>query len=173
MIIHKWLSGPRLQDVLFQNIAILSLKTFLSFIRIGTAQLTLKPSSTAWDGFIWWFYSPEVGDERAGRVLFDGFIYPKTVTRGRWEGWGGFIWCFYLPEVGDWRELGVDWSPVEPSVVQVWHGLLRILLILKLKTTKTRKIRKYYSLNHYCLMLISGCGYHFNRQVWSTTSNKL
>lgn len=38
-----------------------------------------------------------------------------------------------FPEVGHGRELGVDGLPVEPAVVQVDHGLLRVLLAAELK----------------------------------------
>lgn len=38
-----------------------------------------------------------------------------------------------FPEVGHGRELGVDGLPVEPAVVQVDHGLLRVLLTAELK----------------------------------------
>ena len=35
-------------------------------------------------------------------------------------------------EVGDWCELGVDGPPTEPTVVQILHGLVGVLLLLEL-----------------------------------------
>lgn len=45
-----------------------------------------------------------------------------------------------LSEVCDGRELGVDGLPVEPSIVQVYHSLLGVLLITELHINVSHKM---------------------------------
>lgn len=44
-----------------------------------------------------------------------------------------------LTEVSDGRQFSVDWTPVEPAIVQFGHGPLRCFLITELTQNENRE----------------------------------
>ena len=80
-----------------------------------------------------WLQMHEITEARPR--AFSGLVLSElqpSVDKYRTEGHHPSLPAASFSEVGDWCELGVDGPPTEPTVVQILHGLVGVLLLLEL-----------------------------------------